>query len=206
MDARAIDMLPPENLGMIAEAVRRCRRCELWRDATQGVPGEGPSDAKLMFVGEQPGDAEDLRGQPFVGPAGALFDRALAEAGIDRAACYVTNAVKHFKYESRGKRRLHKTPNAGEVKACRWWVDNERRLIRPRVVVALGATAARAVLGRAVSVLKERGPTEALEGGGRAFLTVHPSYLLRMPDEAAKQAAHADFVRDLAAAHALIRS
>ena len=196
--------IAPENLEMIAAEVQHCRRCELWRDATQGVPGVGPSDAKLMFVGEQPGDAEDLRGLPFIGPAGALFDRALGEAGVDRAACYVTNSVKHFKHEQRGKRRLHKTPNAGEVKACRWWLDNERRLVKPKVIVALGSTAAGAVLGRAVSVLKERGPADVLEGGGRVFLTVHPSYLLRIPDDAGKEAAFTDFVRDLAAAHALI--
>jgi DNA polymerase len=127
----------------------------------------------------------------------------LAEAGVDRAACYVTNSVKHFNHEQRGKRRLHKTPNAGEVKACRWWLDNERRLVKPKVVVALGSTAAGAVLGRAVSVLKARGPADALNGGGRAFLTVHPSYLLRLPDEGAKTAAFADFVQDLKAARAL---
>lgn len=196
--------IAPESLEMIVAEIQHCRRCDLWRDATQGVAGVGPSDAKLMFVGEQPGDTEDLRGLPFIGPAGDLFNRALAEAGVDRAACYVTNSVKHFKHEQRGKRRLHKTPNAGEVKACRWWLDNERRLVKPKVIVALGSTAATAVLGRAVSVLKERGPAETLEGGGRAFLTVHPSYLLRIPDDAGKKAAFADFVRDLAAAHALI--
>ena len=194
----------PETLDMIAAEIQHCRRCDLWRDATQGVAGVGPTDAKLMFVGEQPGDAEDLRGLPFVGPAGELFNRALGEAGVDREACYVTNSVKHFKHEQRGKRRLHKTPNAGEVKACRWWLDNERRLMKPKVIVALGSTAASAVLGRAVSVLKERGPADVLEGGGRAFLTVHPSYLLRIPDEAGKRAAFADFVRDLAAARALV--
>ncbi len=196
--------IAPENLEMVAAEIQHCRRCELWRGATQGVPGVGPSDAKLMFVGEQPGDAEDLRGLPFIGPAGELFNRALAAAGVDRETCYVTNSVKHFKHEQRGKRRLHKTPNAGEVKACRWWLDNERRLVKPKVIVALGSTAAGAVLGRAVSVLKERGPADALEGGGRAFLTVHPSYLLRIPDEAGKKAAFADFVRDLTAAHALV--
>ena len=196
--------IAPENLEMIAAEIQHCRRCELWRDATQGVPGVGPSNAKLMFVGEQPGDAEDLRGLPFIGPAGELFNRALAEAGVDRETCYVTNSVKHFKHEQRGKRRLHKTPNAGEVKACRWWLDNERRLVKPKVIVALGSTAAGAVLGRAVSVLKERGPAEVLDHGARAFLTVHPSYLLRIPDDAGKKAAFAEFVRDLAAAHQLI--
>ena len=193
----------PESLAEIAAAVQVCRRCELWRDATQGVPGEGAPHARLMFVGEQPGDQEDLAGHPFVGPAGQLFDRALAEAGAVRAETYVTNAVKHFKHEPRGKRRLHKTPNAGEVQACRWWLDNERRLVRPKVIVALGSTAAQAVLGRPVSVLKERGPAGALAGGAKAFLTVHPSYLLRIPDAEAKQAAYAEFVRDLKAAWAL---
>jgi DNA polymerase len=193
----------PESLAEIAAAVQLCRRCDLWRDATQGVAGEGPAKAKLMLVGEQPGDQEDLAGHPFVGPAGQLLDRALAEAGAVRAQTYVTNAVKHFKHEPRGKRRLHKTPNRGEVQACRWWLDNERRLVRPKVIVALGSTAAQAVLGRPVSVLKERGEAGALEGGGTAFLTVHPSYLLRIPDAAAKDEAYRDFVRDLKQAWAL---
>jgi DNA polymerase len=195
----------PQTLADLAKAVRACRRCELWRDATQGVPGEGPAQARLMLVGEQPGDREDLAGHAFVGPAGAMLNRALAEAGAPRGDVYVTNAVKHFRHEPRGKRRLHKTPNAGEVVACRWWLDNERRLVRPRVIVTLGATAAKAVLGRPVSVIKERGEASVLDGGERAFITVHPSYLLRLPDEAAKAAAYADFVRDLRAAYALAR-
>ncbi|HTK35729.1 MAG TPA: UdgX family uracil-DNA binding protein [Caulobacteraceae bacterium] len=197
---------PPSTLAEIAAAVQACRRCDLWRDATQGVPGEGPERARLMLVGEQPGDQEDLAGHPFVGPAGQMLDRALAEAGVPRGETYVTNAVKHFKHELRGKRRLHSKPDAGEVKACRWWLDNERRLVRPRVVTALGATAAGAVLGRAVAVLKERGPAGALEDGTRTFVTVHPSMLLRIPDAAGKAAAYRDFVRDLRRAWALVEA
>jgi probable DNA metabolism protein len=195
--------IAPASLEEIVASVQVCRRCELWRDATQGVPGEGPSHAKLMFVGEQPGDQEDLAGQPVIGPAGQLWDRALAEAGVPRGEAYVTNAEKHFKHELRGKRRIHSTPDAGEVRACKWWLDNERRLVRPKVVVALGATAAGAVLGRAVAVTKERGPAGILSDGAKAFVTVHPSMLLRIPDHAAKEAAYRDFVRDLKAAWGL---
>jgi uracil-DNA glycosylase family protein len=191
------------SLDEVAAGINHCRRCPLWRDATQGVPGEGPKHARLMLVGEQPGDQEDLAGQPFVGPAGTLLNRALADAGAARGDFYVTNAVKHFKHELRGKRRIHKTPNAGEVQACRWWLDSERRLVRPRVIVALGSTAGRAVMGRAVSVLKERGEAGPLGDGAVGFLTVHPSYLLRIPDAEAKAAGYRDFVHDLRAAHAL---
>jgi len=181
-------------------AVQGCRRCDLWRGATQGVAGVGPARAKLMFVGEQPGDMEDLKGRPFIGPAGQLLDRALVEAGVDRSEVYVTNAVKHFKYEPRGKRRLHKTPDAGEVRACRWWLDQERRLVQPRLIVALGATAASAVFGRTVAITRERGRVMPAGDGGEGFATFHPSYLLRLPDEAAKAAAYATFVADLRAA------
>ena len=190
-------------LADVAAGVQVCRRCDLWRDATQGVPGEGPRRAALMLVGEQPGDQEDLAGQPFVGPAGAILDKALAEAGVPREAAYITNAVKHFKHELRGKRRLHKTPNAGEVQACRWWLDNERRLVRPKVILALGGTAAGAVFGRPISVMKARGQAEELQGGVKGFVTVHPSFLLRLPDPQAKAREYAAFVRDLAAAYAL---
>jgi DNA polymerase len=185
--------------------VNACRRCPLWKDATQGVPGEGPAHAPLMLVGEQPGDQEDLAGHPFVGPAGAILNKALAEAGAPRADVYVTNAVKHFKHELRGKRRLHKTPNAGEEKACRWWLDNERRLVKPRLIVALGATAAASVFGRPVAVMKTRGQAVALADGASAMVTVHPSYLLRLPDEAARKAGFRDFVADLATAKAHCR-
>ena len=195
-----------DNLADLAKGVQACRRCDLWREATQGVTGEGPSQARLMLVGEQPGDQEDLAGHAFVGPAGAMLNKALAEAGAPREDFYVTNAVKHFKHELRGKRRLHKTPNAGEVTACKWWLSNERRLVKPKVIVTLGATAAKAVIGRAVSVTQERGDVGVLEGGERGFVTVHPSYLLRIPDEAAKAAAYRDFVRDLREAYALAKS
>jgi DNA polymerase len=177
-----------------------CRRCDLYRDATQGVPGEGPAHAKLLLVGEQPGDQEDLAGKPFVGPAGGVLDRALAEAGVPRAETFVTNAVKHFKHELRGKRRLHKTPGSGEVAACRWWLDEERRLLRPRLILAMGGTAALSVFGKPIPIGKNRGTVFQLPDQAQAMITVHPSYLLRMPDPAAKKAAYAAFVEDLAAA------
>ena len=157
-----------------------------------------------MIVGEQPGDQEDLSGHPFVGPAGRVLDAALEEARIDREDVFVTNAVKHFKHEPRGKRRLHKTPSAGEVSACRWWLDAERRLVRPRVIVAMGGTAALGVLGRKVAVTKERGHGLDLHDGAKAVLTVHPSYLLRIPDAAAKAAERDLFVADLQRAKALL--
>jgi len=157
-----------------------------------------------MIVGEQPGDQEDLSGHPFVGPAGRVLDAALEEARIDRDDVFVTNAVKHFKHEPRGKRRLHKTPNAGEVSACRWWLDAERRLVKPRVIVTLGATAAFGVLSRKVAVTKERGRGIDLSDGAKALLTVHPSYLLRIPDAAAKAAERDRFVADLEQAKALL--
>ncbi len=172
-----------------------CTRCPLYRHATQTVFGEGPRDAPVVFVGEQPGDQEDIAGAPFVGPAGQLFDRALADAGLDRKRAYVTNAVKHFKFEPRGKRRLHKKPNAGEISACRWWLGGELAAIRPELVVALGATAAQALARRAVSVMKLRGPYEFPDQAG--FITVHPSFLLRIPDAAGKQREYRAFVRDL---------
>ncbi|WP_375397116.1 UdgX family uracil-DNA binding protein [uncultured Sphingomonas sp.] len=182
-----------------------CTRCPLHRQATQTVFGEGPVDAAMMFVGEQPGDQEDLAGQPFVGPAGQVFDRALAEAGVDRARIYVSNAVKHFKFEQRGKRRIHAKPNGPEIDACRWWIEQEVMLVRPQVTVALGATAARSLLGRTVTIGRERGrPIDLPDGSGQAWITVHPSYLLRLPDEAAKAAEYARFVDDLRAAAALV--
>ncbi|MCP1470004.1 DNA polymerase [Sphingobium sp. OAS761] len=174
-----------------------CTRCPLHRDATQTIFGEGPVDAPLVFVGEQPGDQEDLAGRPFVGPAGQLFDQALDAAGVDRARAYVTNAVKHFKHERRGKRRIHQTPDAGEVQACRWWLTQELSLVRPRLIVALGATAARAVLGKAVTISRTRGRPIALEDGTEAWVTVHPSYLLRLPDEAKRAEERARFVEEL---------
>ena len=174
-----------------------CTRCHLYKPATRTVFGEGPVDAALMFVGEQPGDQEDLAGRPFVGPAGQVFDRALAAAGIDRTGVYVTNAVKHFKFEQRGPRRIHAKPDTGEIDACRWWVEQERMLVRPKVTVALGATAARSLLGRAVTIGKERGRALQLAEGGEAWITVHPSYLLRLRDKAAAADEFDRFVADL---------
>ncbi|MEE2850774.1 MAG: UdgX family uracil-DNA binding protein [Pseudomonadota bacterium] len=200
-DAEAV----PQNLDDVASGVQACRRCPLYRDATQGVCGEGPKSARLMIVGEQPGDQEDLAGRAFIGPAGQVLNTALAEAGIDRSDVYVTNAVKHFKHEPRGKRRLHKTPNAGEVQACLWWLDSERRLIKPQVVLALGATAGLALLGRKPAVMQERGAPIDLSDGSTAVLTVHPSYLLRLPDEAAKSEARRLFIEDLAAVQRRMR-
>ena len=165
------------------------------RGGTRAVLGEGPPDALVAFVGEQPGDQEDLQGRPFVGPAGQLFDRAMSDAGIDRSRAYVNNAVKHFKFEQRGKRRIHQKPTAGEVKHYRWWLDRELELVHPRVVVALGATAALALSLKAVAIAKSRGPADL--AGRTGFITVHPSYLLRLPDAAAKQEAYREFVADL---------
>jgi len=180
-----------------AEAAR-CTRCPLYENATQTVFGEGPVDADLVFVGEQPGDQEDRAGRPFVGPAGQVFDRALAEAGIDRTRVYVTNAVKHFKFEQRGKRRLHSRPNAGEITACRWWIERELALIRPAVTVAMGATAARSLFGRPMTIARARGRALALpDDGGAAWVTVHPSFLLRIRDDAARHEEYARFVADL---------
>ena len=193
----------PGTLANIADEVQACRRCDLWRRATQGVAGEGPARAAMMLVGEQPGDAEDLAGGPFVGPAGQMLDRALAAAGAARGEVFITNAVKHFKHEMRGKRRLHKTPTASEISICRWWLDAERRLVRPKVIVAMGATAALAVFGRPMPVMKSRGRRLDLEDGAGAVITVHPSYLLRIPDETAKRAAFAAFVTDLKLARGL---
>ena len=194
----------PSTLKELDAAVQACRRCPLWRDATQGVCGEGPRKAKLMIVGEQPGDQEDLAGHPFVGPAGQVLDAALEEARIDRDDVFVTNAVKHFKHEPRGKRRLHKTPNTSEVSACRWWLDAERRLVRPKVIVAMGGTAALGVLSRKVAVTKERGQGIDLSDGARALVTVHPSFLLRIPDAVAKAAERERFVDDLKRARSLL--
>ncbi len=188
----------------LREEAAGCTRCPLYKPATQTVFGEGPLDASMMFVGEQPGDQEDLAGHPFVGPAGQVFDRALAAAGITRAESYVTNAVKHFKFEPRGRRRIHAKPDAGEIDACRWWIEQEQMLLRPKVTVALGATAARSLFGRTITISRERGRAQRLPDGGEAWITVHPSYLLRLPDAAAKEAEYARFVEDLKAAHAAV--
>src|SRR3954467_1184400 len=175
---------PGSNLRASWEALlkeaRKCTRCELYKFGTQTVFGEGPLDASIMFVGEQPGDQEDLAGRPFVGPAGQLFDAALEKAGIDRSTVYVTNAVKHFKFVLRGKRRIHSKPDTGEITACRWWIEHERQLIRPAVTVALGATAARSLIGRAVTIGKVRGEPITLADDSECWVTAHPSSLLRI--------------------------
>jgi uracil-DNA glycosylase len=194
------DNAGPDSLEAVATGVDTCQRCGLWKDATQGVPGEGPSTARLMLVGEQPGDQEDLSGRPFVGPAGDVFNRALAAAGAPRGEIWITNAVKHFKHEVRGKRRLHKTPETPEIVACRWWLDHERRLIRPKVIVALGATAARSVFGKVMPIKASRGRAIDLPDGALGVVTYHPSFLLRVPDEAAKQEGFRALVDDLALA------
>jgi len=184
------------DLSHLREEAARCRRCSLWRNATQTVFGEGPAPARMMLVGEQPGDKEDRAGRPFVGPAGLILDQALEEAGIDRAKVYVTNAVKHFKNEPRGKRRLHKKPNAGEIEACRWWLDRELSLVRPRLTVALGASAASALMHRPVTIARVR--AQPLESAlGTLWITVHPSFLLRQPDETSRQREFVRFVKDL---------
>ncbi len=176
-----------------------CHRCPLYAPATQTVFGEGPADAAVMFVGEQPGDQEDTIGRPFVGPAGQMMDRAMEEAGIDRRTVYVTNAVKHFKFTQRGKRRIHQTPEVPEIQACNFWLDVERVHVRPRLLVLMGGSAARAVLGRAVTISRERGRPISLPDGQAVFVTVHPSFLLRVPDAAAKAREYQAFVRDLKA-------
>ncbi len=194
------------SLDGLAETAADCRRCPLYRSATHLVFGEGPPSAAMVLVGEQPGDKEDLAGHPFVGPAGELLDRALAGAAIDRSQVYVTNAVKHFKYEQRGKRRLHKRPNAYEVGRCRWWLDLELRLIRPKLIVALGVTAAAALAGRSVTITRERGRPVVFNGGWPGFITIHPSAILRMPDQTERTTAMELFIRDLMSAAALVRN
>jgi DNA polymerase len=181
----------------LLKEARACTRCHLYKYATQTVFGEGPLDAAIVFVGEQPGDQEDLAGRPFAGPAGQLFDRALEAAEIDRSTVYVTNAVKHFKFIRRGKRRIHNKPEAGEIEACRWWLDHERALIKPPVTVALGATAARALTGKTVTISRARETPLTLEDGGECWITVHPSFLLRIPEEDRRKAEKKLFLRDL---------
>jgi probable DNA metabolism protein len=190
----------------LREQASDCRACPLWKDATQTVFGEGPPTAQVMLVGEQPGDKEDLAGKPFVGPAGQMLDRALAEAGIDRAKVYVTNAVKHFKFVPRGKIRLHQKPNTSEIRACRPWYERELAAIKPGLVVAMGATAAQSVFGKVTPINKNRGRLIDLEDGTKALVTVHPSYLLRLPDAEAKALEYRRFVDDLRVAAALLRT
>lgn len=198
-----------QNRQRTLEALRQeaegCTRCDLYKNATQTVFGEGRGGARVVFVGEQPGDREDIEGRLFGGPAGRLFDAVLEDVGIDRKKTYVTNAVKHFKFEPRGKRRIHSKPNAGEIRACRWWLDQELALIRPDVAVALGATAARALTGKPVSVMKLRGTVVSSTEGLPVFITVHPSSLLRVPDEADRRRARELFAEDMRKVKAMMK-
>ena len=197
MRISADDGQPNDRLDRLRREAASCQACPLWKDATQTVFGEGPPDAEIMFVGEQPGDREDREGRPFVGPAGLLLDRALAEAGVDRRRVYVTNTVKHFKFEPRGKRRLHKRPNASEIKICRRWLFEEIQAIGPRLIVALGATAAQGLAGRAIPVQSNRGAVLDVANGLRVLVTIHPSALLRLQGEEEKRSAYASFLSDL---------
>jgi DNA polymerase len=185
------------SLKALREAEVQCTRCPLYKDATQVVPGEGPAHAHVLMVGEQPGDKEDLAGKPFVGPAGRVLDKAIAEAGLDRKQIFVTNAVKHFKFEPRGKRRLHKRPNAYEIERCYWWLDTEKALVKPQIVVALGATALRSIAGKPLSISKVRGRFLPMQTGGRFIATIHPSYLLRIRGDDDRHKQFRLFVEDL---------
>lgn len=198
----AADFIPPRpTLPRLRVAARACRGCHLFAVGTQTVFGEGPRNADVMFVGEQPGDQEDRAGHPFVGPSGALLDAALDAAGIDRDKVYVTNAVKHFKWErgSKGARRIHRKPNAAEITACHPWLEEELRVVQPRVVVPLGATAAQAMLGKQFRVTKQRGKAIPTDRGHAVIATVHPSSVLRAPDALAREKARQDFFRDVRA-------
>jgi uracil-DNA glycosylase len=191
-----------KSLRQLTAAEETCTRCPLYRDATQAVPGEGPGHATFMLVDEQPGDKEDLAGKPFVGPAGRLLDQALQDAGIKRTESFVTNAVKHFKHEMRGKRRLHKRPDNYEIERCKIWLDLERSLVKPDTIVALGVTAARSLTGRTLTIGRVRGRPIAMADGTRLMVTIHPSALLRIEDDDERHAAYQSFVADLKAARA----
>ena len=193
------------SLKLLREDAAHCRACPLWKNATQTVFGEGPQHARVVLVGEQPGDKEDLAGKPFVGPAGLILDRALKEAGVDRKKTYVTNAVKHFKFVPRGKIRLHQKPTTPEIKACRQWYERELASIQPALVVAMGATAAQSVFGKLTPINKNRGRLIDLQEGIQALVTVHPSYLLRQPDPEARAREYARFVEDLKIAAEMLR-
>lgn len=188
---------PIRSLKALAAAEQACTRCPLYKNATQAVPGEGRKGARLMLVGEQPGDQEDKEGRPFVGPAGRVLDRALGEAGIGRDDIYITNAVKHFKWEPRGRRRLHKRPNAYEIERCRWWLDLERQIVKPKIVVALGATALRSIAGRPLAIGKVRGRLMDIPDGGTMLATIHPSYILRIREDDDRHAEFRRFVDDM---------
>jgi DNA polymerase len=206
-DGSAADLIPERpTLVTLRRAAAGCRACDLYRNSTQTVFGEGTNRAKVVMIGEQPGDREDLAGRPFVGPAGRLLDQALDAAGIDRSKVYVTNAVKHFKFAPRGKRRIHKKPNAEELSACRPWLDAELSVVKPRVLVCLGATAAQALLGRQFRVTKERGRFVASDLAEFVTATIHPSAILRAPDEATRREEMKAFVDDLAKVAKVIAS
>jgi uracil-DNA glycosylase family protein len=205
MVTRLDDAPVVRSLSALRKAENECRRCPLYKNATQAVPGEGPVRARIMLVGEQPGDKEDLAGKPFVGPAGLMLDRALKDAGIAREKTYVTNAVKHFKFVPRGKIRIHQKPSTPEIRACRQWYEAELATLKPSLVVALGATAAQSVLGKATTIGKVRGKVIDAADGVPALVTVHPSYLLRVPDADARQREYARFVGDLKVAAATLR-
>ncbi|WP_375451413.1 UdgX family uracil-DNA binding protein [uncultured Devosia sp.] len=201
VERHIIEQPEPTEIVSLADAraaVQGCQRCPLYEHATQAVFGEGPGDADIMFVGEQPGDQEDLAGKPFIGPAGKVFDAAIEVVGIDRSRVYVTNAVKHFKFEPRGKKRIHQRPDAGEVQACKFWLNLERAFVKPKVIVALGATAAQSLLGKTATISKLRGAPITLEDGIVLFVTNHPSYLLRIPDREMAKLESAKFEADLA--------
>jgi DNA polymerase len=201
----AADFIPDDaDLAILQQEVQQCRGCDLYRNATQAVFGEGRRTASVVFIGEQPGDEEDRTGRPFVGPAGRLLDRALQDAGIDRSAVYVTNAVKHFKFEERGKRRIHKKPNASEIRACRPWLEAEIELIRPEIIVCLGATAAQTVFGSDYRLTRERGNFMQHRWAAHATSTIHPSAILRAPDAEQRALEYARFVDDLKKVRALI--
>ncbi|MDQ3894400.1 MAG: UdgX family uracil-DNA binding protein [Actinomycetota bacterium] len=196
--ASAAELIPERpTLAELRRAAAGCQACDLWRTGTQTVFGEGELEAEVMFVGEQPGDQEDLAGRPFVGPAGGVLDTALEEVGIDRTKVYVTNVVKHFKWQARGKRRIHAKPNWSEMAACRPWLDNEIALVRPRVLVCLGATAAQALLGKDFRVSRQRGELVESPLAPRVIATVHPSSILRAADEDARREQMREFVDDL---------
>ena len=191
-------------LPLLRVAAQSCRGCDLYSNATQAVFGEGPKTARVVLVGEQPGNDEDLQGHPFVGPAGGLLDRALADAAVDRSAAYVTNVVKHFRFEERGKRRLHKKPTMAEIRACQPWFEAEMELLKPKVIVCLGATAAQALLGSQFRLMQERGVPVKDRRAEFVVATIHPSAILRTPDEVDRQAAYSRFIEDLRVAQGLL--
>jgi uracil-DNA glycosylase len=201
----AAELIPPRpTLARLHEAAAGCRACPLWKPATQTVFGEGPADARMMLVGEQPGDREDIEGRPFVGPGGRELDRGLEAAGIERSEVYLTNVVKHFKYKARGKRRIHQSPDAAEIRACRPWLDAELKVVKPEVLVCLGAVAAQALLGRDFRVTRQRGTPVASPLAPVVTATIHPSAILRRRDKAERVAEREAFVADLRAAAAAL--